>query len=64
MSKDIWENGEIQVTAFVGRNGAACVQIGMKGGNDYSKLSESDCRELALALLARVGRVPGYRATD
>lgn len=64
MSKDIYETNTLQVTAFVGPQGKAMVQISCKGDNEYATLQEEQCLELAHALLSRVLRVEGYRATD
>lgn len=64
MSKDIFETDEIQVTAFVGKNGSPCVQVGLKGEHEYAQLTPTEVLELAHALLARYCRIEGYRATD
>ena len=64
MSKDIFETDKMQVTAFVGQNGNASVQIGMKGDNTYEQLNSEQVAELANVLLKRIARKEGYRATD
>lgn len=64
MSHDIFEKGNLLVTAFVGPTGSACVQIGLQGDARYEQLTEAETRELAKSLMARVQRKPGFRATD
>lgn len=64
MSKDIFESEKLLVTAFIGAGGEPCVQIGIKTECGYEQLGEEQIRDLALALLARVHRVEGFRATD
>ncbi|MCK5640924.1 MAG: hypothetical protein KAJ19_09010 [Gammaproteobacteria bacterium] len=64
MSKDIFETDKILVTAFVGKNGNASVQIGLKEHHSYEQLTEEQVLKLCHALLARVIHQEGYGATD
>ena len=64
MSHDIFETEKLQVTAFVGKNGDASVQIGLKGNHSYEQLTREQVLELAHALIARVVGIDGYKATD
>ena len=64
MSKNIFETEKIQVTAYVGKNGAACVQIGMKGDFTYEQLEEEQVKELRDTLTKRLQHRKGFRATD
>ena len=63
MSKDIFETKKLQVTAFVGKNGDASVQIGMKGDYTYESLTREQVLKLIHALVARVTRIKGYRGS-
>jgi len=62
MSKNIFEIKELQVTAFVGKDGDASVQITI--GESYETLTEKQILKLIHSLISRVTRIKGYRATD
>ena len=64
MSNDIYDDGKLLVTAFVGEGGDSSVQFGTQGAYKYAQLTREQCLKLAHALLARVTRQEGYRATD
>lgn len=64
MSNEIWETEKMVVTAFVGKEGDASIQFTMKMESGYAQLNEAEVLELVYALLSRVLRKEGYRATD
>lgn len=62
MSKNIFETKELQVTAFVGKDGDAPVQITI--GKSYETLTEKQILKLIHSLISRVVGIKGYRATE
>ena len=67
MSKTILEiidtdGKEFIVTAFVGANGNASIQLTTK--NDYISLNEKQVKELIKVLRNRINRKEGFQATD
>lgn len=64
MSHDIFETDKVLVTAYVGKEGEPCTQIGMKGNHGYEQLDRKQSLELAHALLSRILGKDGYQATD
>jgi hypothetical protein len=65
MAHDIFEYGELVVTAFCGKEGDASIQITIGGyPAKYEKLDSKQAFELAIAILKRLQRVDGFCATD
>jgi ribosomal protein S13 len=54
MSYDIFKKRALYVTAFVGKNRSACVQVGLQGDARYEQLSEKEAQELAKVLMKEV----------
>jgi len=65
MSRDIYEFDELTLTAFCGKEGDASIQITI-GGYPFraQALTSKEALNLAIAILQRVNRVEGFRATD
>lgn len=66
MSKEIYNKNGLVLTAFVGRNGDASIQLNIEGPEEenHLRLSEQEIRELIEVMQKRIYRIEGYRATD
>jgi hypothetical protein len=64
MSKDIFEKGNLLVTAFVGHDGDASIQIGIGGYKGYEQLTSEEVKELITVLENRLNHIEGFCATD
>lgn len=62
MTNNILELGDMVLTAFVGPEGDASIQITI--GDKYEKLTSNQALTLAHALLSRVMRMDGFEATS
>jgi hypothetical protein len=62
--KAIFEKDDLLVTAFVGHNGDASIQISIDGYKGYEQLTSEEVKELIKVLKNRLNHKKGFGATD